>query len=222
VLLSISANVEAEEASGFNPSGLGANDIVDIADAASHDSGVGLPNALEGDLRSNDGLTTTTEGSASRSSLSASSSKTSARDAPESPRIKLFEGLGTEGEKAARLAEIFPSLKPIDIKLALQKAKGDADAALDALLNIAFLEQIGERQKGIDGFYNPHGTRQTKKSKGKKKRATVRIAEPTNSGSTSASDSPDIVEGTNRREFTLTMTAMDISLMHGRKYRILG
>lgn len=208
MLLSISADVEAEEASGFNPSGLGANDIVDITDDASRGEAGGLPNGLESDLRSNDGLTTTTESSLSRGAFSASSkisapsSKMSARDTPASTCFNLFEGLSTEHEKEARLGEIFTSLKPIDIRLALQKTKGDADAALDSLLNTAFLEQTGERQRGVDGFYAPDDVRQPRKKKGKKKRAAVRVSESTNSSTTDVSNDPEAIKQANRRKFT--------------------
>ncbi|KAI1846037.1 hypothetical protein JX266_007846 [Neoarthrinium moseri] len=185
ILLSISKDVEAEEATGFNPSGLGANKVVDINGAGADEPGE-TRNVSESDLKSNDGFTSATESSAPQSVLSTGSSKTSTQDAPEPIHLGLFDGLSNH-EKEIRLGEMFTLLKPIDVKLALQKAKGDADLALDVLLNTEHLEQMGQRLKGVDGFYVADDAVQAKKRKGKKKKGFGRISESANSSSTNVS-----------------------------------
>ncbi|KAI0450929.1 hypothetical protein F5B21DRAFT_507698 [Xylaria acuta] len=167
VLLAISENVEAEEATGFNPSGFGGHDLVGIS--SSHDgAGSEAISAREGDLKSNDGLTTTTETSHSRSVRSGSPSMASAKEIPGILHVSVLDDLTNE-EKERRLAAMFVSLKPIDIKLTLQKTKGDADLAMDELLNLQWLEQTGQRPKGVDGFYVSDDDVRKAKRKGRRK-----------------------------------------------------
>lgn len=180
VLLSISQTVEAEEATGFNPSGLGANGVIDINTPSQNEFG-DARNVAEIDLKSNHGLTMATERSQPLSHGSSNSSKTSIQETPELFRVDVFDTLSEEGKEAA-LAEMFTSLKLLDVKFALKKAKGDASLALDELLNTELLEQTGQRLKGIDGFFRPDETVPSKKRKGKKKNGISR-----NSGSGNSS-----------------------------------
>ncbi|KAI0188825.1 hypothetical protein EV127DRAFT_117825 [Xylaria flabelliformis] len=180
VLLAISENVEAEEATGFNPSGFGGHDMVGISN--SHDgAGSEAISAREGDLKSNDGLTSTSETSRSRSVWSGSSSMASAKEIPGILHVSVLDGLTNE-EKERRLAAMFVSLKPIDIKLTLQKTKGDADLAMDELLNLQWLEQTGQRPKGVDGFYVSDDDVLKVKKKGRRK--TKKASKATTSRST--------------------------------------
>ncbi|KAI0112444.1 hypothetical protein GGR51DRAFT_40826 [Nemania sp. FL0031] len=191
VLLAISTNVAAEEATGFNPSGFGGDEMANIS---LHDGAAGSETmqAIESDLKSNDGLTSTTEGSRShsRSVLSSTSSKTSGPEIPGILHVSALDNLTTE-EKESRLAAMFVCLKPIDIKLTLQKTKGDADLAMDELLNLQLLEQTGQRPKGVDGFYvsdddapKVKKKRQKKMKKAPKAAGAPRVATP---------KSPDLV-----------------------------
>ncbi|KAK6063159.1 smr domain-containing protein [Seiridium cupressi] len=195
-LLIVSENVPFEEASGFNASGLEQR-IVDIHDAATDGSGEPRSVAAESDLRSNDGLTTTTESSIPQSILSTASSKPSTQDAQETLRFSIFDGLGGE-EKEKRLQEIFPELKPIDITLALQKFDGDADRAVEVLLTTSHLEQTGQRPKGIDGFYVDDDAVPTRRKRGKKKKAIVRSTESTNPSSANSSDESNVLDEKHR------------------------
>ncbi|KAI0421626.1 hypothetical protein F5X98DRAFT_328920 [Xylaria grammica] len=153
VLLAISADVPAEEATGFNPSGFSGADFAGLSLTGEGAGPEGVP-GIEGDLKSNDELTTTTETSHShgRDGLSSSSSQTSVRETPGVIHVSILDNLTNE-EKVSQLSTMFVSLKPIDVKLALQKARGDADLAIDELLNLQWLEQTGQRLKGVDGFY---------------------------------------------------------------------
>ncbi|EMR67853.1 putative smr domain-containing protein [Eutypa lata UCREL1] len=139
VLLAISKNVVAEEATGFNPSGLGVDDVVDI-NAANSGIDVETTNVAESDVKSNSGLTTTTESSQSLSLGSAASSKTSTLETPILFHVSVFDGLSGD-EKENQLSQMFKSLKPIDIKLTLKRLKGDASLAIDELLNLQWLEE---------------------------------------------------------------------------------
>ncbi|KAI8635666.1 hypothetical protein F5Y19DRAFT_18426 [Xylariaceae sp. FL1651] len=168
VLLAISQDVEAEEATGFNPSGFGGDNAADVS-PSSHSASSDVSPVVEGDIKSNDGLTTTTESSHSRSLVSGSSSKTSAHESPGIIHVSILDGLSDE-EKERQLAAMFVSLKRIDVRLALQKAKGDADLAMDELLNLQWLEQTGQRLKGVDGFYVSDEDVSNKKKKGQKKK----------------------------------------------------
>ncbi|KAI2628835.1 hypothetical protein GGR54DRAFT_588987 [Hypoxylon sp. NC1633] len=168
VLLSLSKDVEAEEASGFNPSGLGIDSLLDN-NPLNQDNGPETAAASSSDVKSIDGLTTTTETSMP-SLASGRSSNTSTRDTPEDLHMRLFDGLSYDA-KVGRLLEMFVKLKHkhIDVEQALRRSKGDASLAFDDLLNLQFLEETGLRPKGIDGFFVLDDGAPRKK-KGKKKR----------------------------------------------------
>ncbi|KAI1472805.1 uncharacterized protein F4812DRAFT_410325 [Daldinia caldariorum] len=176
VLLTISKDVEAEEATGFNPSGLGADDIVDI-NPSSQDEDLDATGATSSDVKSTGGFTATTESSIPLSIISSESSKMSTPGTPVDFHARIFNGL-TDDEKEGRLIQMFILLKPIDVKLSLQKAKGDASLAIDELLNLQLLEQTGQRPKGIDGFYVSDDDVPSKKKKGKKKKKAAKVALP--------------------------------------------
>ncbi|KAI1805313.1 hypothetical protein F4811DRAFT_561181 [Daldinia bambusicola] len=174
VLLTISKDVEAEEATGFNPSGLGADDIVDI-NPANQDEDLEATGATSSDVKSTGGFTVTTESSIPRSIISSDSSKMSSPGTPVDFHANIFNGL-TDNEKEERLIQMFILLKPIDVKLSLQKANGDASLAIDELLNLQLLEQTGQRPKGVDGFFVSDDDIPSKKKKGKKKKKAAKVA----------------------------------------------
>ncbi|KAI0973252.1 hypothetical protein F4678DRAFT_426194 [Xylaria arbuscula] len=163
VLLAISKDVAAEEATGFNPTGFGGH------------GSTGPESVPEGDLKSNDGLTTTTDTWSSHSrnnTMSSSPSQTSEREIPGIIHVSALDDL-TNQEKLSRLAAMFVSLKQIDIRMALQKAKGDANLAMDELLSLQLLEQAGERPKGVDGFYVSDDDASMSRKKARKKKNKI-------------------------------------------------
>ncbi|KAI0175224.1 hypothetical protein BJ166DRAFT_587967 [Pestalotiopsis sp. NC0098] len=190
-LLVVSADVVLEEASGFNASGLGERtiDINDNQQVEPEPSEAGT--ALSGsDARSPGGISSPSERSMPHTILSGASSHTSVQDIPPTPtRLSLYDGLTLE-EKESNLCQVFPELKPIDIRLALRKYDGDADRAVDMLLTTSHLEQSGQRPKGVDGFYVDENPPLTKKKKGKKKKPAVRTNVSTPSTDTSTPNSP--------------------------------
>ncbi|TRX94359.1 hypothetical protein FHL15_004826 [Xylaria flabelliformis] len=213
VLLAISENVEAEEATGFNPSGFGGHDMVGISN--SHDgAGSEAISTREGDLKSNDGLTSTSETSRSRSVWSGSSSMASAKEIPGILHVSVLDGLTNE-EKERRLASMFVSLKPIDIKLTLQKTKGDADLAMDELLNLQWLEQTGQRPKGVDGFYvsdDDDVLKVKKKGRRKMKKASkATTSRSTDTATPSEESSRDEATDTENIDFISDRFALPIS-----------
>ncbi|KAH6647633.1 hypothetical protein BKA67DRAFT_539484 [Truncatella angustata] len=175
ILVGLSVDVPLEEASGFNSSGLGAQQDVDISDASPGRGDEPRDIPVESDLRSNDGQTTTTESSVPQSILSTASSKASSHD--ESFHLDEFDGLSGDVAEA-RLQQMFPDLKHIDITLSLRKFDGDVDRAVEILLNISHLEQTGQRAMGIDGFFVHDDIVKSRKRAGKKKKkkATVRAS----------------------------------------------
>ncbi|RYP64306.1 hypothetical protein DL769_006721 [Monosporascus sp. CRB-8-3] len=219
VLLTISKDVEAEEATGFNPSGLGVNDVVDIN---APNSGVGsdaTTNLVESDIKSNSGLTTTTESSQPLSSASGTSTGMSSRETPALLHISIFDGLSAE-EKESQLCKMFKSLKPIDVKLALKKFKGDADLAIDELLNLQWLEETGLRVKGVDGFYVSDEEAPGKKKKAKKKKKAPKgrsRREPLSPGGTEQKNVAD-----ERHDERLQMPMLDVTSIYYRRNASLG
>lgn len=68
----------------------------------------------------------------------------------------------------AQLREMFPSLKEIDFTTTVDSHGGDLERAIEELQNLQYLEETGQRLKGIDGFFSTdeHGR---KPRRGKKK-----------------------------------------------------
>ncbi|KAI1177999.1 hypothetical protein F4777DRAFT_576550 [Nemania sp. FL0916] len=192
VLKLISADVEAEEATGFNPSGFGGNDVAETALSNRGADHGATTRATDADHKSSDAVTTTTEGSRSRSHsqsiFSGASSKTSVAESPGIVHVDIFDNL-TDEEKERRLAAMFVCLKPIDIKLTLRKTNGDANLAMDELLNLQLLEQTGQRPKGIDGFYISDDDQPKVKKKGHRKKQAARAAVALKPAATKSADS---------------------------------
>ncbi|KAI1777072.1 hypothetical protein F4818DRAFT_334300 [Hypoxylon cercidicola] len=171
VLLALSKDVEAEEATGFNPSGFGGDDVADFSGhnlgGDAEDTGVS-----RSDMKSAGGFTTTTESS---TPPSLSSSGSTSADTPDPNHVGVFDGL-SNNEKEQNLSEMFVDLKRIDIKKALEKSKGDASLAMDELLNLQWLEHTGQRPKGVDGFFVDEDHVPGKKKKGKRKKKAGKVS----------------------------------------------
>ncbi|KAF9876176.1 smr domain-containing protein [Colletotrichum karsti] len=186
MLQSLAQDVLVEEASGFNASG--------VPDAvSSNDTGT--------DTR--DGSTNVSDGFQLRDSDSIVSRVTSPPPPDELeydvPRIESFDG-DSEQEKLHQLQEMFSDLKSHDVSFALKKAQGDFQMALETLLNIQFLESIGERPKGIDGFFQPEKQSKPsgkKKGKGKKRKG---LLTDLSSSSSSISDTSPVTEDNEKVE----------------------
>ncbi|KAL2873882.1 hypothetical protein SGCOL_010948 [Colletotrichum sp. CLE4] len=157
MLQSIAQNVLVEEASGFNASG--------VPDTIS---------SVDGGADARDS-STVSEGVQLRDSDSSGTRLTSPPPSEpdyDVPRIATFDG-ESDQEKLLQLQDMFTDLKQHDVSFALKKAKGDFQAALETLLNIQYLESIGERPKGIDGFVDsglPQKPSGKKKGKGKRRK----------------------------------------------------
>ncbi|KAK2033879.1 hypothetical protein LX32DRAFT_580023 [Colletotrichum zoysiae] len=157
MLQSLAQNVLDEEASGFNASGV--PDTIGSVDGAA-------------DVR--DGSTSPSERLQPKDTDSLGTTLTSPPPSePEYdvPRIKTFDG-DSDQEKVLQLQEMFSDLKPHDVNFALKKAQGDFQTALETLLNLQFLESIGERPRGVDGFFLSENTQSSGKRKRKGKKRT--------------------------------------------------
>lgn len=149
----IAQDVVPEEATGFNPSGI--------------------------PMLSDESGETTNEQQSSSTSLSqvaspgrhvATSSTSDSYAAVDLPAPETdFSALNQESEdsKLALLYSMFADLKEHRVNLALRKANGDFQIALDDLLNIQYLQSTGQQVKGIDGFFRVDDTPQRR---GKKSR----------------------------------------------------
>lgn len=61
-----------------------------------------------------------------------------------------------DDDKLPRLCDMFPEIKPFDISFELKRAAGDFDKALAALLNIQYLDETGQLQRGtIETAFSP-------------------------------------------------------------------
>ena len=152
-LLPLAELAPAEEATGFDSSGLG------------HLSDSSGP-------RFDDALTDNTT-PASQSSVTASSSEQSdCFDAlPFTDQANL-----SEPQKVDNLRTIFSGFKEHTIKFILKETNGDFEKAFDELLNRQFLDENGELAKGVDGFYAP-GPR-SRKFQGKRRNREGERAPP--------------------------------------------
>ncbi|KAK1978208.1 smr domain-containing protein [Colletotrichum cereale] len=157
MLQSLSQDVLDEEASGFNASGV--PDTIGSVDGAA-------------DAR--DGSTSPSERLQPKDTDSSGTTLTSPPPSEpdyDVPRIKTFDG-DSDQEKISQLQEMFSDLKPHDVHFALKKAQGDFQTALETLLNLQFLESIGERPRGVDGFFQSENAQPLgkRKAKGKKRK----------------------------------------------------
>ncbi|TLD29247.1 hypothetical protein PspLS_03465 [Pyricularia sp. CBS 133598] len=146
----LASDAEKEETSTFNPSGIALDAV--FSESANHGASV--------------------LGSTRTDETPWLSSVTS-----ESPPLDAEVGPWSEGqevpddEKEATLIAMFPEMKVFDVKFELQRANGDFEKAMLALLNIQYLDEAGELQRGtVVGTESP-GSRSRKKAKGKKKAA---------------------------------------------------
>lgn len=143
-LNSLAQDALAEEATGFNPSGVsGPPD--------------GLDPAVAGDETDDSSLIS--KGASQQASQTQNTESSNTDSSPHTsdsvyviPRLTSFSEDSDEG-KLAQLQSLFPDIKPFDLKFALNKANGDFQNALDDLLNLQDLQSSGQLPKGIDGFF---------------------------------------------------------------------
>ncbi len=127
VLLQIAENVQAEEASGFDPSGLpdpGVDASASAADTTTSES-TGRCTTI-----SDRAATDYTSASARSGCCLGPAGKTGRSDVVEDS-----------------LRELFPGLKPYDITSALNNAGGDAERGFEELQNIQYFEETASGQR---------------------------------------------------------------------------
>ncbi|CAG9936680.1 unnamed protein product [Clonostachys rosea f. rosea IK726] len=178
ILSGLSQSAVFEEATGFNATG-----VSNIPQNASFDPD---------DDESTSATVTSTSNRVPKSLGSASEgteiSSSSAEPSSAMPSLTKFSNDSDE-TKFSNLRGMFTELKEIDIKSAMKKANGDLQVALDILLNIQFLEATGQREKGIDGFFQPDDVDTTTNTKSKKKQRKAKKRANSIQGDTSFSPS---------------------------------
>lgn len=131
-LSSIAVTAAAEEATGFDPSGLGCS--------GESESGFKSPD----DVFSASGNGVSTENATTISDSGYGSDKSS----------KLTEASLSDEEKVENLLGMFGStFRPHTVRIILKNANGDLDRAFDELINRQHLADTGQLPIGVDGFY---------------------------------------------------------------------
>ncbi len=174
-----------EEASGFDPSGTSGSDFLaprledgrEDTESMSARSAQGWRSQTDNTSLSHEMSYFDLEGLDSSDNYPISSGEQS----PENDYTVEPDRLD-RNEKEEDLMEMFPQLKPFDIRWTLNKCKGDASVAAMELLTVFFQEESGIRRRGIDGFlesevpsFPPKG-----KKKGKKKKARTLVDQISN------------------------------------------
>ncbi|KAL2692273.1 hypothetical protein Neosp_002679 [[Neocosmospora] mangrovei] len=153
ILDGLAQDVTAEEATGFNPSGI--SGVTEDPNEETSTTETGSQQAS----RARDTDTSVSDVTSSTASTAYSIPRlTSFNDDSEESKVLLLQGM-------------FSELKQFDIKHSLKKANGDFQTTLDDLLNIQYLKSTGQEQKGVDGFFQPEtnvGKKRKNRKKGKK------------------------------------------------------
>ncbi|EEU40521.1 uncharacterized protein NECHADRAFT_32522 [Fusarium vanettenii 77-13-4] len=153
ILDGLAQDVTAEEATGFNPSGISSVNEDPNEETSTTETG------SQQASRARDTDTSVSDVTSSTASTAYSIPRlTSFNDDSEESKVLLLQGM-------------FSELKEFDIKHSLKKANGDFQTALDDLLNIQYLKSTGQEQKGVDGFFQPEtnvGKKRKNRKKGKK------------------------------------------------------
>ncbi len=139
VLLQLAESAVAEQATGFDPSGLGS--WAEIEGAVSDEVGA------SGNGLSTENATTISEFSDT-----------------EVPIFTHQTDLG-EADKIENLQQIFPNFRENTIKFILKESNGDLESAFDQLLNRQSLQEAGKLPKGVEGFYVPENSRSYSRGK---------------------------------------------------------
>lgn len=147
----------AEEASGFNPSGI--SNTVEEA-----------PFELSDEVSTSEATSHQASGNRDTETSPSDVASSTAESTYSVPHLTAFND-ETDDSKILQLQCIFTELKEYDIKYSLKKVNGDFQAALEDLLNVQYLQSTGQQTKGIDGFFQPDeeiGSKKKNKRKGKK------------------------------------------------------
>lgn len=92
--------------------------------------------------------------------------------------------------KEKMLMDTFPTAKVFDVQWTLKHCKGDVGRAIDELLDQKFLEENGERRKGVEAFSEAETTSKQRRGRNRKRQAnkssieaSIDVHEDTPSGS---------------------------------------
>jgi hypothetical protein len=167
-------DADAEDVSGFDPSGSSGLDGMKPQNEGESESGQSMP-----EWCSNTDDTSASQGVSVSELENLDSSDTrlygeggtyEESSAPSVDYNAQLEKLDPIAKEAA-LIETFPCLKPFDIKWSLRKSNGNASLAIEDLLNQVFLEENGSRYRGIEGFSETDLNPRQRKGKGRKARS---------------------------------------------------
>ena len=172
LLDAITLTADVEGASGFDPSGSSGLSVPVDSDSTGREGSISGGSYATWE-------SSTDETSASRKTSLLDFGRVNSSDSDlgsrEGSRDRSYntdlDGLNGEGKESFLIA-MFPALRPFDVKLSLKKYKGDANRVIDDLTFQSFLEENGERQRGVDGFEHSELSAKTRKNGKKKLRGT--------------------------------------------------
>ncbi|KAK3349309.1 hypothetical protein B0T25DRAFT_547673 [Lasiosphaeria hispida] len=144
ILIPLADSARAEQATNFDPSGLGSWAEIEGLASEVGTSGNGI----------------STENATTISDYSDT----------EAPKFTHQADLG-DADKVESLELIFPNFKEHTIKFILKNSNGDLERAFDELLDRQFLHESGDLPKGIDGFCVPDHGSQSPQGKTKSSRS---------------------------------------------------
>ncbi|KFY38380.1 hypothetical protein V494_04372 [Pseudogymnoascus sp. VKM F-4513 (FW-928)] len=173
VLDMVAESVEAEESTGFDPSGSSGVPVADGADAVAHDNSEGHStftwSSTTDDTSLSQGVSALDlEGSDLRYAGRQNSQDRAARDDTNSYDAQ-FQGMDLAAKEAV-LVETFPGLKPYDIRHTLKRCKEDTEKAMEELLNQVYLEENVGRRQGVEGFSESAISPMKKKGRNRRRR----------------------------------------------------
>ncbi|KIW04308.1 uncharacterized protein PV09_04601 [Verruconis gallopava] len=159
-LETLRASAVADDAAGFDPSGTSGNDCIS---QSSHAASRSEPESAS--------IATGVSGL----SLEATSGSGSNSSDSQSQVLDEYASL-SEDAKLALLVELFPSLRPVDVKFTLGKCENDLGRAMDVLLNQVFFEEEDGSgslvaMRGVDAFSSPAQMPAPRRGRAKKSKA---------------------------------------------------
>lgn len=181
-LSKIAENVDVEESSGFDPSGL-QNGVASSPSEVFSSSGCSSSSHIgNGGIVRGPSSHATSEPSDIGSGYLVRSASSVEADSYGISRSCEIPSPDTDVDLLEVMRKMFPKLKDHDIKDAVKKSNNDLETAVDILLNIQHLEETSQRLKGVDGFavdgpektyLGAQGSQKQGNKEGKQKRAKI-------------------------------------------------
>lgn len=224
-VLSLLAESAEDEAASFDPSGSGGlgPQTSGIAGEEASERGRSMPgcNSNSDDASLSQGNSALEDGEFAEGTT-VSGDEDDRRESGGDADLR-FEMLD-DGSKEELLVEMFPGIKPFDVKWTLKKCNGGFKETMEELLNQVFLlEEVGGPQKGIEAFAEGDLKTRKRKPKGGRKEKALALASKNGSSSSGESSFGESKWETARRdvEFLAAKTGLPVEKV-GSLYHTSG